>query len=203
MTGFTRMKKNRERWLKTNGIIQDMNSQTPSTRVITCERFNMHLSYVQENMEILLNFYTAARFSRQKLKSYVGKQKTWNKITERITMNKDNPVIAFGNGTFKHNSRGLPTTPLKRIYTELKKKRVKVRLIDEFRTSITCSHCEGELPKKTRYWQVKVCNDICLTHWNRDVNAARNMKNIIKYMEEQEGKRPSCFTRGPHLIQGE
>jgi hypothetical protein len=134
--------------------------QTPSTRVVTCEQFSMHLNYVQENMETILNFYTTARFSRQKLKSYIGKQKTWKKITQRITMNKDNPVIAFGSGTFKHNSRGLPTTPLKRIYTELKKNRVKVRLIDEFRTSITCSHCEGELPKETRYWQVKVCNDI-------------------------------------------
>jgi hypothetical protein len=77
-------------------------------------------------------------------------------------------------------SRGHPPTPNKHLYKELKR-RCRVRLTPEFRTSVTCSKCYERL-QDTRYWAIKKCNTTnCLMLWDRDVNAARNIRHVFLY----------------------
>ncbi|KAI9007125.1 hypothetical protein BC832DRAFT_430388 [Gaertneriomyces semiglobifer] len=166
----------------------------------------------------LREFFGARRITRHKFKAYMGKQHVWNVVAQRLAGDRAaqrNFVIAMGNAKFQHNSPGGPSSPLRRMVKELRR-RCMVRMIDVFRTSITCSKCDDELPKKTRLWQV--CNNIFLIHasdyldssfqishtyisakrqWNRDVNAARNMRSIFLDMNSHNGERPYAFQRTP------
>jgi len=156
MTGMTKNLRDRNRWTKNAPDINRMNTSTPPKRVSSAVLFTRHCHYAIDHLGVLVDFYGASRFTRQKFKTYMGKQKTWNEIADRLTGGDRRVVIAFGNGSFPHNSAGGASTPLKRLFWELRKRCI-VRLIDEYRTSVTCSLCEGILPKKSRFWQVKVC----------------------------------------------
>ena len=152
LTGMTASTKDRDRWAKNAPDILAINNDTPEKRVATFARFLVHCHHIAFFLPPLFEFYGASRFTRQKFKSYMGKQRTWNEVIHRLTGGDRRTVVAMGNAKFQHNSHGGPTTPLHRIVRELKK-RCTVRMIDEFRTSITCSKCEGPLPKKTKWWQ--------------------------------------------------
>ena len=84
--------------------------------------------------------------------------------------------------------------PVKQLMWELRK-RCRVKIIDEFRTSKICSKCEGLFCKPQRFWALRTCRHMCLTLWNRDVNAARNIRNIFLHMNQNEGERPEVFKR--------
>jgi hypothetical protein len=196
LTGMTKNQKTRNRWMKNNTDITSIITHCPTAKTSNIEDLRSHCDHVKRHLLSLVDFYGARRFTRQKFKTYIGRQKIWETIIKRITKNDPNTIVALGDAKFGHNSKGGPSTPLQRLRRELKR-RSQLRLVDEYRTSITCSHCDGDLPKKTRFWQVKVCNDLCLTHWNRDVNAARNIRNIFIYMNTHNGERPTCFTRTP------
>ncbi|KAI3658458.1 hypothetical protein MP638_002402 [Amoeboaphelidium occidentale] len=57
-----------------------------------------------------------------------------------------------------------------------------------------CSFSLHEL-KQTKFWAVKVCNSDCLTVWNRDINAARNIGHVFLDLNANGGKRPLAFSR--------
>ncbi|KAI3655150.1 hypothetical protein MP638_005081, partial [Amoeboaphelidium occidentale] len=70
-------------------------------------------------------------------------------------------------------------------------KKVCVRLVWEHRTSVVCSVCYNDLPKGKK-WRVKIC-PICKIYWNRDVNAASNIRQIFLFMNGNNGQRPMQF----------
>jgi transposase len=144
-------------------------------------------------MDVRLRFYGARRWRRLRWKTHIAKEKCWGEIVRRITGNQRDTIVALGSAIFPHNSRGHASSPTKSLYRRLLGK-CTVRLIDEFRTSITCSHCYRGLPQRTRLWQVKACQG-CLICWNRDVNAARNMLRIFLHMNANNGQRPLPFRR--------
>ncbi|CAG8730214.1 9394_t:CDS:2, partial [Gigaspora rosea] len=77
--------------------------------------------------------------------------------------------------------------PIKGLYRELKRRLGKrVRLVDEYRTSIICSTCNGRMDKRSRFWSLK-------TLWNRDTNAARNILRLFFYMNSNNGERLEEF----------
>ena len=152
LTGMTNATKCRERWAKNAPDIRVINNQTPEKRVATSAAFLLHCRHVSLHLNRLREFYGARRFTRQKLKAYIGKQRTWNEVLKRITGGDRRTVVAFGSAKFRHNSAGGPSPPLNRMLRELKRRCI-VRMIDEFRTSITCSKCDGQLPKRSRLWQ--------------------------------------------------
>jgi len=44
-------------------------------------------------------------------------------------------------------------------------------------------------------WRLKQCAR-CEVYWNRDVNAALNIRSVFLYKNEHEGERPVNFIRG-------
>ena len=73
--------------------------------------------------------------------------------------------------------------------------------VDEFRTSKTCSRCHGEVERvykpllQQRIWAVTRCTG-CGAVWNRDVNAARNMRHIVvARISNPAAERPAAFRR--------
>jgi hypothetical protein len=144
--------------------------------------------------------------SARRLKNYIGTQVAWSKITSRITQDDPDTVIAFGDASFNHASKGHHATPNVRAKKEFAKK-ARVRLTNEHRTSVACSapSCPEESMHEpgaqTEHWQVKCCRG-CHQQWNRDVNAARNILACFLYMQLHAGARPPKLAhrpRGPAL----
>ncbi|KAI3635053.1 hypothetical protein MIR68_006619 [Amoeboaphelidium protococcarum] len=107
-----------------------------------------------------------------------------------------NTIIAYDAGNFDTASPGYPATPNKRLFYELKK-RCRVRLVPEYRTSQRCSNCECELVQ-SRVWRIKHCpNNNCLAIWHRDLNAARNIRDIFLARIRDGGERPVPFRFDP------
>ncbi|RIB06869.1 hypothetical protein C2G38_2046461 [Gigaspora rosea] len=128
------------------------------------------------------------------------RNKAYDKICERITKKNPRTIVAYGDGKFSSCSKGHVSGPIKGLYRELKRRLGKrVRLVDEYRTSIICSTCNGRMDKRSRFWSLKVCKNICLvsfqTLWNRDTNAARNIRRLFFYMNFNNGERLEEFRR--------
>ena len=78
---------------------------------------------------------------------------------------------------------------------------LKTVLVPEFNTSQVCSKCLKEervqKPEKmlciAKPHFVRKCQT-CQTMWNRDVNAARNMIDIVKEIE-RVGEKRLCFQK--------
>jgi hypothetical protein len=192
--GFTEAQRTRTRWMKNAPEIQRINTSTPTAKTARSAIFLVHLRYALFYRDRLCTFYGAQRWLRLRWKSHIAKEKTWEIMIRRITNGDPRTIVALGDGDFAHNSPGHPSMPTK-AWRQRLRGRCRLRMIDEYRTSIVCSLCEGALPKRTRFWQVKVCPDICLTTWNRDVNAARNIRAIFLHMNSMAGQRPYVFQR--------
>ena len=126
------------------------------------------------------------------------KTKAYNILCDEIGLRNMNTTIVYGNGgmMFAHNSRGHPSAPSKRLFYELKKRYPRVRLQSEFRTSKLCSNCYETL-EDTQFYGVKSCQN-CFIEWNRDVNAARNIRDIW-YVKNLHGDVPLQFRRDSNV----
>ncbi|CAI2199796.1 18434_t:CDS:2, partial [Funneliformis geosporum] len=97
-------------------------------------------------------------------------------------------------GSFSSSSREHASGPIKQLFAKLKR-RCCTRLISEFRNSQICSRYKDRFTYPQCYYALKVCRSNCLTLWNSDVNAARNIRDIFKYMCNNYGCRSHIFTR--------
>ena len=175
------------------------NLEIPTSAVTNVYEYGSYLAYILFYLDIILDFYCEHRWHQLQWKSFINKQKAFDDILcKRITNgNGDNTVVAFGDGKFSSTSRGHAPGPVKQFRRELSR-HCKVVNVDEFRTSSVCSLCDGWFDKHQKFWSVRVCKSVCLTHWNRDVNAARNIRNIFLHTNTY-GERPDPFIRGTYL----
>ena len=97
-------------------------------------------------------------------KTHINKQKAYDEICRRITNNDKRTVIAFGNGGFSSTSRGHASGPVKQFLWELRK-RCRVRIVDEYRTSKICSLRNERFHAHQKFWSVRLCKNIgCLVN---------------------------------------
>ena len=97
-------------------------------------------------------------------------------------------LIAYGDGESGPCIKGYVRTPLKLIHESLNRNQnCDVVLINEFRTTKLCSCCYGVLKTSKSPHRFQVCQT-CRKVWNRDVNAARNIKYLMKC--KVEGAQP-------------
>ncbi len=195
ISGAKNAEKTVKTWMRSNEDIQQLATNLPTACCITTESYKQHLEYFLQNRDRLHGFYGARRWKRLRWKTMIQRQRAYNEIHARLSKGDKNTVIAYGGGKFHHASRGHPPTPNKHLFVELKR-RCKARLVDEFRTSKRCSKCHAEADEYKRLWSVKKCtSNLCLTLWNRDVNAARNIRNMFVYRNDNNGESPEPFKR--------
>ncbi|KAI8820522.1 uncharacterized protein EV422DRAFT_567950 [Fimicolochytrium jonesii] len=151
---FDHGRKHREKWHKNHPAIKQINGSMPTAKTASVVSFCRHLHHALKHMLTLIDFYGQRRWKRLRWKSHIAKEKAWDVLVKRITQNNPRTIVAFGNGQFALNSRGHASTPTKALGQRLRGK-CRLRKIDEYRTSVTCSLCDGELPRKTTFWQVK------------------------------------------------
>ncbi len=121
------------------------------------------------------------------------KMHTFQEMVKRIAPIPSKRVcVAYGNWSHREGMRGHTTGPVQEFKKELSKY-VTVVDMDEFRTSKLCSECFGELkehayPDENRISKstrnvlrcpIKECK---AGYWDRDVNAARNILTLLRYL---------------------
>lgn len=118
--------------------------------------------------------YSVRCISRMKFKKYVDMPKTSHRIVKRI-VNEEKVLFLMGNWSQAGNS------PIKGHVRWSKSKFIQalrahctVELIDEFRTSKTCSSCYGDVSFEKRMANCASCH----LKLDRDVNAAKNIHYV-------------------------
>ncbi|CAG8627414.1 28884_t:CDS:2, partial [Racocetra persica] len=153
LAGHTHARKKREVWIKGNNSIETIlhNIPTPSCSSITS--YNNYLVYVLQHMRTLIEFYGARRWLRMRWKSYINRNKAYNKLCERITNKNPRTIVAYGDGKFSSCSKGHVSGPIKGLYKELRRRLGRrVRLVDEYRTM------KSLLPRKHYTTYVPISN---------------------------------------------
>jgi hypothetical protein len=134
------------------------------------------------------------RWRRLRWKTRVKRQKAYDLLFTELAAGVED-VIAYRGGGFSHKSRGHHPTPNKHLFLELKR-RTRCRLVPAFRTSKLWSLCDNVLVQSD-IWSIKSCNNPnCSTRWNRDVNAAENIRRVFLHMNANGGQKPEAFRRG-------
>ena len=112
-------------------------------------------------------------------------------------------VVAFGDGSFSPTMRGKIAGVSRVLLRALRRHdrlgHLVLVSVPEFRSSRVCSRCQGMFLENVRdrgdtLHAVLRCKN-CDTTWNRDVNAARNLRAIALYMSTHKDAVPEIFER--------
>lgn len=177
--------------VKNSGIIGNEDADTLSPKVATTAAFTLYLDAFLENYKELVSCYGSLKWRQLRRKTDIKRQKAYNVMCKRIAGVNMNAIVAYGAGGFSSTSPGHASAPIKGLYKALLLRGFKVLLVDEHRTSKVCSKCLNDLPNGKR-WQVRICKS-CRIHWNRDMNAARNIRQVFIHIEQNKGERPIQF----------
>ncbi|KAI3652982.1 hypothetical protein MP228_002407 [Amoeboaphelidium protococcarum] len=193
--------KKKAEWNEIAPEVVNAMAQIPSAKSTSFLGIIQHLQYVLQHRDAFTGFYRPEMWRKLRRKLFSKRQRAYDNLARMLTLRQDgqfdhNTIIAYGAGNFDTASPGYPATPNKRLFYELKK-RCRVRLVPEYRTSQRCSNCEFELGQ-SRVWRIKHCsNNNCLAIWHRDVNAARNIRYIFLARNRDGGERPVPFRYDP------
>ena len=177
--------------------------------------FCKHIKYVGGMLPHLLEHHVGRRSVRHARFHIHGRRlAAVDTISHRMLMGLGKKaVVVVGACQYSTGFRHAPV-PMKLLLRRLKE-HTQVVVIDEHYTSQMCSKCafpkEGEemkakaMPQVKKegggtMWTVKRCKQ-CHTTWNRDVNAARNMRLLYLHMLRNGTVRPSPFKHAGALSQ--
>lgn len=185
----------------------------PSLKVANFEVFENNLRLRLAQTPFLLRHHLEKRKYRDyRFKVSRFSKKALSKAAKKLTK-KRNPgpneshhhppsrtIIGWGDWSQQDGFlRGTPKAPVKRFRRAFKKMGFTIVKVDEYRTSKCCSVC-GHVTKNASYGgvrchQVVHCrNSECGLFWQRDCNAARNMRNILLTMLQGQ-PRPEALQR--------
>ena len=200
-SGLTRCNRVIEQWKEKDHDISNLEEElTHFVQSSEADRSRMHWQHVYDNIRVIENFYFRQRHYRLRFWMYNRRQQALHKMCRYIGDRTD--IIAIGNPEFSSVSRGYAPTPAKTTVRKLQQLFPnKVKLIDEYNTSKLCSNCylplkftKMKMPGGGPNYRVQRCNR-CSMYWNRDVNAARNMRALFVYEQENHNQRMLQFER--------
>jgi hypothetical protein len=130
----------------------------------------------------------------------MGKRRAIHSSCERIIDDNDpeNVVMSFGHASFSSSSVGFAAGPVELLTRELRHRVPRFYKMDEYLTSQVCSDCHVRFGKELQHvYALRLCKHIDRRPvvWNRDVNAAINMRSIFLFKYRFGGDRPLLFQR--------
>jgi hypothetical protein len=179
-------RKRTEMWSK--GIQKNLTSMsTVSTKGINLNSHEAFIAIYMENYDALWNEYFKARWARQRLRLYGGKQRVFANLVNDIK-NHDTTrrvVIAYGSATFAPGGKNEISVPTSSIFNKFARAFPTV-VVDEFRTT-RIHHEDGSLlqsvkRRDTNEWLRGLlwCSSTNNTKFvNRDLNAAINIRRCV------------------------
>lgn len=203
ISGAQHGQQKRRNWHRKDTHLVSMMNLGPSPKCCTTEEYNAYLHHFLDLRDDILGFYRDPKWRRLRFKTRITRQKAYETLARELTCGDKKCIIAYGSGGFSSTSKGHAPTPNKHLFLELKK-RCKVRLVSEYRTSQVCSNCSAQL-QQTKHWGLKKCNNHSaegipytfrfLTLWNRDLNAARNIRFMFLYRNANRNEMPDDFRK--------
>ncbi|CAH6420238.1 Hypothetical protein UVM_LOCUS91 [uncultured virus] len=189
--------------------LEDALSGTDS-RVTGLKAFQEYLSARFAVQERLYAHYGKPVYRIHRWQTWRDRRSSEDRFVERAvqTFGKD-AVLAYGDWSAWHGMKGLPSSPTNALRRRLAQ-RLRVVDIPEFRTTKTCSRCHGMVAgdpsrlctlkdgRKVPTRGIRRCNsDLCggLLRWNRDHNAAINMRETLLH-RIRTGEWHPAFRRG-------
>ena len=185
-SGMVKNKKKVKKWnLKNKEILEEMSKNSPKSTDLS-----NYLENISENYEKLWNSQKSLKWSRERMHLWIGKNRTLDRFY--ASMGKG-AIVAYGSAKFSPTGPGELAVPTSEAFTRCSK-HFKIKLIDEFRTSMMCNCCGQELTKlyigDKEIRGFRRCDSIVCKRKlvSRDSNAAKNIRDC--YLE-----RPNCLRR--------
>jgi hypothetical protein len=169
--------------------------------------YNEFKKYITEKTKLndkVREFYEKELYRKIKWRTWIYQRKSEDKFLNRIEEtygNKEDLLLCYGN--WSNNKQMKYIMPTKGVgLRRVIQKKFSVVLVDEFRTSKLCSHCNCELEHYNNLHRVLVCRNCKssgsesknTTFMNRDMNACMNMLHISKSWIQSK-MRPEKFCR--------
>lgn len=185
-----------------------------NSKSLRLENFSNYLLSRFSGQTRLYDFYQDIVFQKRKFKSYQGRQKSEQQLIKNIEQKfgpRDQIALAIGNWSRKSQMRGCAPSPVVGI-TILLRKHFQVQIVDEYKTTKTCSKCGGEMkadPTRARTYfdtqkgvsrlrenrSLRRCqNESCGALFSRDYNAAINILAQATHLRDHGLPHP-WFTR--------
>jgi hypothetical protein len=184
-----------------------------NSRSVSFSKYQAYLRIKNLVTDKLRSFYADPIFRKFHLHTYSNTQRSESLFMDRFRQTFGGPgdvVVGFGDWSDSSHRKG--HEPLKGVgfHKMIRNAGYELVLVNEYRTSKTCSNCkdgseceyfrkcENPRPWRRKYGLIDrhgivICQS-CQTPWNRDVNAALNIHEIMK--KEIAGKgRPEYFKK--------
>ena len=211
-----------DKWnAETTGLVVSI----PTSETASVERFTTYLQSYLLHLPALIRHRMDKGYRNMRFLRFCWKKNMVQRISEFIAprqKSEEVTIVGFGDWQGGHGSPISRRTcgPLQEIKLDLRSRPDVVLLdVDEFRTSITCSHCHNHLCNmkgvttqrvdrkdgtirqltnqkvhKVLHCKSNECESHNHTTWNRDVNASRNILMLAVLML-RGWDRPAAFCR--------
>jgi hypothetical protein len=184
--GYTHRTRVTKLWMDKNPAIKAFNAEVKSAKTSSLELFKEHASHVLDNLVTVMSFYSAQRFKRLRWKTYIRRQKAYEKLVKDLTGGHKETLIVWGDSRFPSAGKGSPAVPTSTL-RKMVGARARVLDHDEFRTSkLSCcchtemgSHIDPQTGKSS--WELRICQNVACNRriWERNVSAAINILNLF------------------------
>lgn len=142
------------------------------------------------NWTTLWSHYGELKLRRLAFSAHVTRQRARDQIANYLFGRDRHTVLFIGDQATRTGYRGHPGYPVTALRDHLASTGIVI-LVDEYRTSATCSDCHDFVDMdQYKYPYCKYCQH----RWHRDVNAACNIKAIVDAYVAGRG-RPSHLVR--------
>lgn len=197
LSGANHTKRMIRYWLEEQDEIDVLQQNIPSSMCWRWADMCEHLMFVLAFGDQLLDFYCRRRHRRLMFNAYGEKQRAYDHVCDEITRGDPDAIVAYGAGNFNHASHGYPATPNKHLFSELRRRlRDRIRLAREYRSSLRCSDCGEDLEQCTHWFLKRCTTPTCRKFWDREVNAARNIRDMFIWTNAHGGQRVEGGPRG-------
>jgi len=190
--------------------------RAPSAKVSTVGEMMVHIEYVLAALSrIMAHNVDRRRVRRSRFQSYVQRTAAMDSLCRRLSGGRGKEAVVVLGAAECSSGFGYFPGPVKELRRRLEL-HTRVVVLDEHYTSQRCSKCafavrnpvyrsadkllpgytqrgpEGQARREIH--GVRRCpHRSCGLTWNRDVNAARNMRQVFLHMLHNGKKRPPLF----------
>ena len=193
-TGKHSRNKKLKRWTQneTKEAYNECQERNISNKMYNYKEF---VDYTLKYFKKLQDLYKQRKITRLRFDKYIRTEKMINKYANTL-YRKKSTLILVGETKISPNMKGYVRTPSTKIIERLKSyRKVKVKEVDEFRSTMICSKCNNPMNISKSPHRFASCPS-CKCVWNRDVNAAINIKNKGLNPKQHEN-----FERSTKIIQ--
>jgi hypothetical protein len=135
MTGIAGSARKQAKWMAGNPVIRDWAKEAPRRGHANVDGFSERLDAELARISMLLSFYGAKRWAKQRWACWMEKQRAMNVLVKRIRGNAPATVVDFGDGRFNPHIRGHPPAAVMGLRRTLARASCRVLKVNEHRTS--------------------------------------------------------------------